>query len=111
PASRATPRSARVSERRTATKSGSAPRQSAQITARLGRRAIRQQPNFQPGLRVFAVACVKAGELEEGRAAIARMRELNPAFRVSSIKDVMTLRRPEDLAAYEDALRVAELPD
>src|SRR5262249_2263009 len=78
---------------------------------RLGRRAIRQQPNFQPGLRVFAVACVKAGKLEEGRAAIAHMLELNPAFRVSNIKDVMTLRRPEDLAAYEDALRVAGLPD
>jgi TolB-like protein len=77
----------------------------------LGRRAIRQQPNFQPGLRVFAVACVKAGKLEEGRAAIARMLELNPAFRVSNIKDVMTLLRPEDLAAYEDALRVAGLPD
>src|SRR5262245_47025101 len=77
----------------------------------LGRRAIRQQPNFQPGLRIFAAACVKAGELEEGRAAIARMRELNPAFRVSNIKDVMTLRRAEDLAAYEDALRTAGLPE
>jgi hypothetical protein len=39
------------------------------------------------------------------------MLELNPAFRVSNIKDVMTLRRPEDLSAYEDALRVAGLPD
>lgn len=77
----------------------------------LGRRAIRQQPNFQPGLRIFAAACIKAGELDEGRAAIARMRELSPAFRVSNIKDAMTLRRPEDLAAYEDALRVAGLPD
>jgi adenylate cyclase len=78
---------------------------------RLGRRAIRQQPNFQPGLRIFAVACVKAGKLEEGRAAIARMRELNPAFRVSNIKDAMTLRRAEDLAAYEEALRIAGLPE
>ena len=78
---------------------------------RLGRRAIRQQPNFQPGLRIFAVACVKAGKLEEGRAAIARMRELNPAFCVSNIKDAMTLRRAEDLAAYEEALRIAGLPE
>lgn len=78
---------------------------------RLGRSAIRQQPNFQPGLRIFAVACVKAGKLEEGRAAIARMRELNPAFRVSNIKDAMTLRRAEDLAAYEEALRIAGLPE
>ena len=77
----------------------------------LGRKAIGQQPNFQPGLRIFAVACVRAGKLEEGRAAIARMRQLNPAFRISNIKDAMTVRRPEDLAAYEEALRSAGLPD
>jgi len=39
------------------------------------------------------------------------MRELNPAFRVSNIKAAMTLRRAEDLAAYEEALRIAWLPD
>jgi adenylate cyclase len=77
----------------------------------LGRRAIRQQPNFQPGIRIFAVACVKAGNLDEARAAIAHMRELNPAFRIANIRDVMTVRRPEDLAAYEDALRIAGLPE
>jgi tetratricopeptide (TPR) repeat protein len=77
----------------------------------LGRRAIRQQPNFQPALRIFAAACVRAGNLNEARAAIARMRELNPAFRVSNIKDVLIFGRSEDLAAYEDALRVAGLPD
>jgi len=78
---------------------------------RLGRRAIRQQPNFQPALRVFAAACVRAGNLNEARAAIARMRDLNPAFRVSNIKDVLIFGRSEDLAAYEDALRMAGLPD
>ena len=77
----------------------------------LGRRGIRQQPNFQPGLRVFAVACVKAGHLDEARAAIAHMRELNPAFRVSNIRDVLVFRRAEDLAAYEEALRIAGLPE
>jgi tetratricopeptide (TPR) repeat protein len=35
----------------------------------LGRSAIRQQPNFQPAIRIFAVACVKAGNLDEARAA------------------------------------------
>jgi predicted Zn-dependent protease len=78
----------------------------------LGRRAIRQQPNFQPALRVFAAACVRAGNLNEARAAIARMRVLNSAFRVSIIKDVIaSFSRSEDLAAYEDALRMAGLPD
>jgi hypothetical protein len=42
---------------------------------------------------------------------VNHMREINPAFRVANIKDVITLRRPEDLAAYEEALRIAGLPD
>jgi TolB-like protein len=77
----------------------------------LGRRAIRQQPDLPPALRIFAAACVKAGKLDEARAAVNHMREINPAFRVANIKDVITLRRPEDLAAYEEALRIAGLPD
>jgi hypothetical protein len=39
------------------------------------------------------------------------MRELIPAFRIANIKDVMTLRRPADLAEYENALRIAGLLD
>jgi hypothetical protein len=49
--------------------------------------------------------------LNEARAAIVRMRELNPEFSISNIKDVITLRRPEDLVAYEEALRIAGLPE
>jgi TolB-like protein/Flp pilus assembly protein TadD len=77
----------------------------------LGRKAIRQQPDLPPALRIFAAACVKAGNLDEARTAINRMRELNPSFRISNIKDVLTLGRPQDLAAYEEALRIAGLPE
>src|SRR5262249_25357388 len=77
----------------------------------LGRKAIHQQPDLPSALRIFAVACVKAGNLDEGRAAIARLRELRPDFRVANVKEVMVLRRPQDLAAFEDALRIAGLPE
>jgi len=76
-----------------------------------GRKAIRQQPDLPTALRVFAAACVKAGNLDEARSAITRMRELVPTFRIANIKDVMTLRRGADLAEYENALRIAGLPD
>jgi hypothetical protein len=36
---------------------------------------------------------------------------LDPGFRVSSVKDYLPFRRPEDLARYEDGLRKAGLPE
>jgi hypothetical protein len=36
---------------------------------------------------------------------------LDPGFRISSIKDFLPFRRPEDLARYEDGLRKAGLPE
>jgi tetratricopeptide (TPR) repeat protein len=79
--------------------------------ATLGRRAVHQKPNFLPGIRIFAAACAMAGHLDEAKAAIWRMRELDSAFRISSIRYLIPIRRPEDAARYENALRVAGLPE
>jgi TolB-like protein len=76
-----------------------------------GQRALREQPDFQPSLRIFAAACAKAGHLKEARAAIARVLELGPSFRISNIKEVTRFRHPNDLARYEDALRKAGMPE
>jgi tetratricopeptide (TPR) repeat protein len=78
--------------------------------ATLGRRAVHQKPNFLPGIRIFAAACAMAGHLDEAKVAIWRMRELDPAFRISSIQYLIPIRRPEDAARYENALRVAGFP-
>jgi hypothetical protein len=42
---------------------------------------------------------------------MARLRQLDPAMRVISVKDWVPLRRPEDLAKLEDGLRKAGLPE
>ena len=76
-----------------------------------GQKALREQPDFQPSLRIFAAACAMAGHLEEARATIARVLELGPSFRISNIKEVTRFRHPEDLARYEDALRKAGMPE
>jgi hypothetical protein len=52
-----------------------------------------------------------AGRTEQAQKAITRLRQLDPAFRVSDIKRLVTLRRPEDLARYEEGLRLAGLPE
>jgi TolB-like protein len=76
------------------------------------RKAIQEQPNFLPVLlRILAAASAMAGRLDEARAAIARVRELLPTFRISDIKGVSPFRKSEDLARYEEALRRAGLPE
>jgi hypothetical protein len=44
--------------------------------------------------------------------AVARLRQLNPALRVSTLKDVLgPYGRAEDLARYEEGMRQAGLPE
>ena len=77
----------------------------------LGRRAVRQQPNFLAAMRIFAAACAMGGCLDERRVVIARMRELDPAFRISDIKTFIPIRQTDVRARYEEALRIAGLPE
>ena len=52
-----------------------------------------------------------AGRLDEAHKAVARLRRLNPALRVSTLKDVRgPHRRAEDLSRYDEGLRQAGLP-
>jgi TolB-like protein len=75
------------------------------------RRAMLEQPTFLPMLRIFAASSAMAGHLEEARAAIARVREVTPAFRISDVRSIAPYRRREDLQRYVDALRKAGLPE
>lgn len=69
-------------------------------------------PNSHVGLRVDAASNALAGRLARAQKSVARLRELNPALRVSNLKDVMgPYRRAEDLARYEEGLRLAGLPE
>ena len=74
--------------------------------------ALQDNPDFQPGLRIDASSNAMAGRPEQARKAVARLRQLNPKLRVSSLKDVMgPYRRTEDLLRYEEGLRQAGLPE
>jgi adenylate cyclase len=74
--------------------------------------ALQDNPDFQPGLRVAAASNAMAGRLEQAHKAMARLRQLNPALRISNLKDVLgPYRRAEDLSRYEEGLRQAGLPE
>ena len=74
--------------------------------------ALRDNADYQPGLRIAAASNAMAGRLEQAHKALARLRLLNPTLRVSTLKDVRgPYRRAEDLSRYEEGLRRAGLPE
>jgi tetratricopeptide (TPR) repeat protein len=74
--------------------------------------ALQDNPDFQTGLRVDAASNAMAGRPEQAHKAMARLRQLNPALRVSTLKDVVgPYRRAEDLLRYAEGLRQAGLPE
>ena len=61
--------------------------------------ALQDNPDYQPGLRIAAASNAMAGRLEQAHKAMARLRQLNPALRVSNLNDVRgPYRRAEDLS-------------
>jgi TolB-like protein/class 3 adenylate cyclase len=73
--------------------------------------ALQDNPDLQFGLRVAAASNAMAGRPEQAYRAMARLRQLNPALRVSTLKDVVGPWRAEDLSRYEEGLRRAGLPE
>jgi adenylate cyclase len=74
--------------------------------------AFQDNPDLPPGLRIDAASNAMAGRPEQAHKAMARLRQLNPALRVSNLKDVLgPYQDAEDLARYEEGLRQAGLPE
>jgi adenylate cyclase len=75
-----------------------------------GERAYRLRPRA-PFLRVTAAAYAMSGDLAKARAYGARAIEVDPVFStLSRIKDFAPFR-PQDLIKFEEALRLAGLPE
>ncbi len=73
---------------------------------------LQENPDIQGGLRIEAASNAMAGRLEQAQKAVARLRQVNPALRVSNLKNVLgPYRRAEDLSRYEEGMRQAGLPE
>jgi TolB-like protein/class 3 adenylate cyclase len=73
--------------------------------------ALQDNADYQPALRIDAASNAMAGRLEQAHKSVARLRQLNPALRVSNLKNVLGPWRADDLARYEEGLRRAGLPE
>jgi tetratricopeptide (TPR) repeat protein len=73
---------------------------------------LRVSPDSHSSLRIAAASHALAGRLEQAQRALARLRQVDPALRISSLRDRLgPYRRPGDVARYEEGLRKAGLPE
>jgi adenylate cyclase len=73
--------------------------------------ALLERPDHSSALRVFAASCGMLGLSERGAKAMTRLRELDPRLRLSNLRDIIPLRKPEHFASLAEGLRKAGLPE
>src|SRR5262249_15930820 len=73
--------------------------------------ALRIRSDYGTGLRVLAASRALTGRQADAQKAVARLRQLDPASRISNLRDRVPLRQPEDLARFEGGLRKAGLSE
>ena len=74
-------------------------------------KAYTNLPSFLMAVSIVAASRALAGRPEEARRAMDHLRALDPALRMSNLKDWLPIYRPEDQSIFADGLRRAGLPE
>ncbi len=81
------------------------------IASSWAEKALRELPSFLIVAGIIAASHALTGRMDDARRAMQHMRKLDPALRISNLKDWLPLQRPEHLATFADGLRKAGLPE
>ena len=73
------------------------------------RQAILESPNLTPAYRALIVNCALAGEIEDAKAALLKLKSLAPDISLKWIKEVMPFVRTEDQQRWVEGFRLAGL--
>jgi TolB-like protein len=73
--------------------------------------AVLEQPNHFIAACIAAASGALGGRHMEAQKAMVRLRRLDPALRMSNLKDLFPIRRAEDFARWAEGMREAGLPE
>jgi TolB-like protein len=76
----------------------------------LAQMAVQERPDFGFPRCIAAASAALAGKPEAARQQMTCLRPLMPDLRVSTLKELVPLRRPQDLDRLAEALSMAGLP-
>lgn len=74
-------------------------------------KSLPELPSFLLVAAIIATIHALAGRTGEARHAMQRLRQLNPALRISNVHDWLPFQRTEDFSLITDGLRKAGLPE
>jgi TolB-like protein len=73
---------------------------------------LQYNPDSHPGLRIGTASAAFAGQREVAHRLAARLQVIDPAIRVSRLRDYLgPYQRPEFIGKYAQGLRLAGLPE
>ncbi|MEA2895526.1 MAG: hypothetical protein QOJ84_1141 [Bradyrhizobium sp.] len=72
--------------------------------------ALRENPEYVPGLRIAMACHALSGRLAEAKEACSRAMRSDPTQRISNIRDT-PFRRDEDVARLAEGFRIAGMPE
>ncbi len=72
---------------------------------------LQEHPNFLPAMWSYAVATALAGRIEDARATMARVLQIDPNVRLSKMSILSVLRRSEDRSTFCEGARLAGMPE
>jgi TolB-like protein len=73
--------------------------------------ALRFKPNDALATTVVAASSALLDQLDDACGAMAHLREIDPALRISNLRDQLPINRPEHMARWAQGLRKAGLPE
>jgi TolB-like protein len=73
--------------------------------------SIRQRPGLILFMCIAAASEAMAGRPSDAHRIVARILQANPSVRVSRMRTVIPMRRPEDTTRWVEALKLAGLPE
>ncbi|MFI5023367.1 MAG: adenylate/guanylate cyclase domain-containing protein [Alphaproteobacteria bacterium] len=73
-----------------------------------GRNAVKQRPGFSGGQRIYVACLAQAGQIEEARTALDRLKVLQPEISIAWIQQNAPWT-PEPMAKYIEGMRKAGL--
>jgi tetratricopeptide (TPR) repeat protein len=74
-------------------------------------KVLRAQPNLPGAIGAAAIANALAGNIEEARRFVDRLRELAPSMCLRHARELSHLRRLEDFEKFVNGLRIAGMPE
>jgi TolB-like protein/class 3 adenylate cyclase/Tfp pilus assembly protein PilF len=73
--------------------------------------AARERPEYVHPICIVAASAALAGRSDVADKAIVTLRQIAPDLRLSNLRTVQPIRRPEDFARWAEGMRLAGLPE